>query len=1326
MHRLLSHPSSPLFPPSLKASFALELSRVSLKEEGESALVPPTLSTFVLLTNAATSLELFDSNTVSRLFKRWFDDARTLGHAMNQVRNVVKDPSFASDSLAQSVAEALFGHLVAAASPAFTLLSLKCLKDAIEPLILSLQPLTATKTIAVIAFYLSLDNIPSESRDSALASAQLLLCSKSIKIARTALLDVCSFATGEKRLSSIFASVKEPPSILFQIGALRLLAAFCFQASPTLEEFASSYSIRHAILSCFLSTSTPIPDVDQELLHQTLLSLLHSWILQTPTSITSQDWDLILKVLTNLKDYIFQFSLQSTQKFEIGSSTSSTTTKSTLQQQPQQQQTIEQTYTQICTLLHTYYPSLPTSSPDSMYTLFLTLLSLARNTIILSEPLTLATIDYACSTSESALSPETAASNLSRLVYVFFKSKANFCGVAQVRVLERVVEGVLAGGSGLGGGGGGGGGGAVDGNVLKEVVEYVVENSAGFEAVVLEKVLGVEVLEVVAEEVEDVGAIVLGLKNVVCGSGGGVGSVLGSGAAVKALVILFWARRKQSGEEAIVEALLEVVGESKVDVSVRVRCVEFLMGLTVEGRVGRVGGFWSGPFTEWVLGTPKDFKLRGSLLVKQEGGQSGIDLDALLATYLRILKFDGQWEVYYLMLQKFEGFLRSIAMASPQLVTPASVELIRAHFCELVVSETIAVSVTNLPSTVKKSDLYLLVFKVLMTLLLWDDQFDKPITDQVLKCFQLGLTRWPTTSKYCMNSFTHLLTHLPAPMTRLVPTLLQTISRITSAGMQPSILEFLSTLARLPLLSVNLREEDYKRVFGIALQSIRNSTGTVVDAYAGVLGFHCLSVWFVNLGMGSRSKYVPFILGSLGGGGGSVGAVDESVELVMDMLALNSYVDCAAKADVGEANGAVEKFWVQGNSVVSVRDVGGVGWMEVCVRRPSGCVVFSVKLENALRCRLDEMVGIGEHVGISAIAEKMVADAKEGDIFSFDAGAELGQPDSEVQASRTSLSRPTAKALQSASSIKSMLQLTEPKVALFDPSFFLLQLTPYPLQSSTSPSIPLPTTEEAFTRAIKVLDRTPVSDLHKIGVLYVGPNQTHELQILANDSGSPSYTRFLFSLGELVRLKGLRKYNTGGLDISESGIDGKNCVVWQDDASGNQIVFHATTLMPTNTATDPQCSLKKRHVGNDFVSILYDESGTRKIGFDTLPGQFNFVNIIVTPIVTGDGVAQLEYEERKFRVEMRVKAELGLPALGVFSDGFLVDGAQLAGAVRRAAVHANMLSIVVAQTRAGGGGFISNARERLRQIKRLADRAKKSAAPVANDLEGTLDFTRYA
>ena len=37
------------------------------------------------------------------------------------------------------------------------------------------------------------------------------------------------------------------------------------------------------------------------------------------------------------------------------------------------------------------------------------------------------------------------------------------------------------------------------------------------------------------------------------------------------------------------------------------------------------------------------------------------------------------------------------------------------------------------------------------------------------------------------------------------------------------------------------------------------------------------------------------------------------------------------------------------------------------------------------------------------------------------------------------------------------------------------------------------------------------------------------------------------------------------------------------------VVFHIATLMP-NTGIDPQRISKKRHIGNDFVTIVYDES----------------------------------------------------------------------------------------------------------------------------------------
>ena len=81
----------------------------------------------------------------------------------------------------------------------------------------------------------------------------------------------------------------------------------------------------------------------------------------------------------------------------------------------------------------------------------------------------------------------------------------------------------------------------------------------------------------------------------------------------------------------------------------------------------------------------------------------------------------------------------------------------------------------------------------------------------------------------------------------------------------------------------------------------------------------------------------------------------------------------------------------------------------------------------------------------------------------------------------------------------------------------------------------------------------------------------------------------------------------GGLDPSK---DGQFAYIWQDDAMQVkqncgfmdlvynlslfllQMVFHTATLMP-NVKGDLQKSLnkKKMHIGNDYVAIVYNESG---------------------------------------------------------------------------------------------------------------------------------------
>ena len=129
------------------------------------------------------------------------------------------------------------------------------------------------------------------------------------------------------------------------------------------------------------------------------------------------------------------------------------------------------------------------------------------------------------------------------------------------------------------------------------------------------------------------------------------------------------------------------------------------------------------------------------------------------------------------------------------------------------------------------------------------------------------------------------------------------------------------------------------------------------------------------------------------------------------------------------------------------------------------------------------------------------------------------------------------------------------KDVVIDPSFFPLQFSGYP---HTKPT-PFrfrgePKLLQAFIRSI---DRLPVIDTHKVGVLYVAPGQTDELDILRNTHGSPAYTRFLEHVGRLIDLRGQEDVYAGGLDPEE---DGAYAYAWWDDIK--QILFHTATMMP--------------------------------------------------------------------------------------------------------------------------------------------------------------------
>ena len=195
--------------------------------------------------------------------------------------------------------------------------------------------------------------------------------------------------------------------------------------------------------------------------------------------------------------------------------------------------------------------------------------------------------------------------------------------------------------------------------------------------------------------------------------------------------------------------------------------------------------------------------------------------------------------------------------------------------------------------------------------------------------------------------------------------------------------------------------------------------------------------------------------------------------------------------------------------------------------------------------------------------------------------------------------------------------------------------------------------------------------MHKIGVIYVGPGETQEGEILANTHGSKAYVEFLAGLGKLVSLRGCKDYYLGGLD-TESDFDGRWTYVWDNNVT--QIVFHVATLMPTSLATDPLCTLKKRHIGNDFVKIVYNDSGLPFV-YNTMPGQFNFVNIVVepeTPAASASASRGTINKPAFFKVYMQRRPDMPeIGPLGVFK---VVSGASLGQVVRQLSLHANIFA----------------------------------------------------
>ncbi|XP_062257061.1 signal-induced proliferation-associated 1-like protein 2 isoform X3 [Platichthys flesus] len=138
------------------------------------------------------------------------------------------------------------------------------------------------------------------------------------------------------------------------------------------------------------------------------------------------------------------------------------------------------------------------------------------------------------------------------------------------------------------------------------------------------------------------------------------------------------------------------------------------------------------------------------------------------------------------------------------------------------------------------------------------------------------------------------------------------------------------------------------------------------------------------------------------------------------------------------------------------------------------------------------------------------------------------------------------------------------------------------------------------------LDEQGLSFQHKVGVLYCKAGQSTEEEMYNNESAGPALEEFLDLLGQRVRLKGFTKYRAQLDNKTDSTGIHSLYTTYKD----YELMFHVSTMLPY-TPNNRQQLLRKRHIGNDIVTIVFQEPGALPFTPKSIRSHFQHVFVIV-------------------------------------------------------------------------------------------------------------------
>nr|XP_042696403.1 LOW QUALITY PROTEIN: signal-induced proliferation-associated 1-like protein 3 [Chrysemys picta bellii] len=144
------------------------------------------------------------------------------------------------------------------------------------------------------------------------------------------------------------------------------------------------------------------------------------------------------------------------------------------------------------------------------------------------------------------------------------------------------------------------------------------------------------------------------------------------------------------------------------------------------------------------------------------------------------------------------------------------------------------------------------------------------------------------------------------------------------------------------------------------------------------------------------------------------------------------------------------------------------------------------------------------------------------------------------------------------------------------------------------------------TEQLLKLDEQGLCRKHKVGILYCKAGQSSEEEMYNNEEAGPAFEEFLSLIGEKVCLKAFSKY-AAQLDTKTDSTGTHSLYTTYQDY---EIMFHVSTMLPY-TLNNRQQLLRKRHIGNDIVTIIFQEPGALPFTPQNIRSHFQHVFIIV-------------------------------------------------------------------------------------------------------------------